>query len=169
MRRARILEEYNKELVTFAGAQERNWASAAPQLFRPNFLKEAADYLQHLQLIHKVKQPRQNFRPPSHSQGGGRITIMETTTTILLSKDLPFGELESSVCMNSVGYRHQLCCEPYVGHRKGYGVHSITSDRDVFKGGREINPLCQHLEVVNKGQLDITDCQGLLNSPCRAA
>ena len=64
MRRARILKEYNKELVTFAEAQERNWASAAPQLFWPNFLKEAADYLQHLQLIHKVKQPWQNFQQP---------------------------------------------------------------------------------------------------------
>jgi len=30
IRRTKILEEYNKELMTFAGAQERNWARTAP-------------------------------------------------------------------------------------------------------------------------------------------
>ena len=72
MRRTKVLEEYNKELVTFASAGERDWTSAAPRLFGPNFLKEAADYLQHLQLIRKVKQPSQGFRqPPSQGQQGG--------------------------------------------------------------------------------------------------
>ena len=70
MRRSRILEEYNRELVPFTTAQERDWASAAPQLFGPNFLKEAADYLQQLQLIRKVKsKPTQVFRQaPSPSR-----------------------------------------------------------------------------------------------------
>ena len=45
MRRTKILEEYNKDLVSFSEAKERDWASAAPRLFRPNFLKEAADHL----------------------------------------------------------------------------------------------------------------------------
>ena len=72
MRRTIVLEEYNKELVTFASAGERDWTSAAPRLFGPNFLKEAADYLQHFQLIRKVKQPSQGFRqPPSRGQQGG--------------------------------------------------------------------------------------------------
>lgn len=78
MRRARILEEYNKELVAFAAEKERNWTAAAPRLFGPNFLKEAADHLQHLQLVRKVKQPQQqNFRPPPPSgsaRGGGDPT-----------------------------------------------------------------------------------------------
>ena len=77
MRRTRVLEEYNKELVAFAAEKERNWAVAAPRLFGPNFLKEAADHLQTLQMVRKVKQPQsqQNFRqlPPSGSaRGGGR-------------------------------------------------------------------------------------------------
>ena len=55
MRRTKILEEYNKEFVPFAAAKEQDWASTVPRLFGPNFLKEAADYLQQLQLVRKVK------------------------------------------------------------------------------------------------------------------
>ena len=65
MRKARVLDEYNKELVTFAAEKERNWAAAAPRLLGPNFLKEAADHLQTVQMVRKVKQqsqpPQQNF------------------------------------------------------------------------------------------------------------
>jgi len=44
MRRTKTMDEYNKELVSFITADERDcWASAAPCLFGPNFLKEAAD------------------------------------------------------------------------------------------------------------------------------
>ena len=73
MRRARILEEYNKELVSFASEKERDWAAAAPRLFGPNFLKEAADHLQTLQMVRKIKQ-QQNFRqhPPSGPAKGGK-------------------------------------------------------------------------------------------------
>ena len=84
MRRTRILEEYNKELVPFATAQERDWTSAAPRLFGPTFLKDAADYLQQLQLIRKVKAKlTQNFRqapPPSQRGGRQRTEAMETAT-----------------------------------------------------------------------------------------
>ena len=53
VRRTRVLEEYNRELLPFAIAKECDWASAAPRLFGPNFLKEATDYLQQLQLLRK--------------------------------------------------------------------------------------------------------------------
>ena len=77
MRRTRVLEEYNKELVAFAVENERNWAVAAPRLFGPNFLKEAADHLQTLQMVRKVKQPQSQkkfWQPPlgvSKGMGGG--------------------------------------------------------------------------------------------------
>ena len=91
IRRTKILEEYNKELVIFAGAQERNWASAAPQLFGLNFLKAPAHYLQHLQLVRKVKQPQQNFQQsPSWSQqrgwGKGRNLSLMTTSILPASQ-----------------------------------------------------------------------------------
>ena len=60
-----------------------------------------------------------------------------------------------------------FCCEPYVGQSKGYGVHSTTSGRDAFEGGRQVSPLCQHLGGIDKGQLDITGCQRPSDSLCR--
>ena len=74
MRRTKILEEYNKELVPFAAAKERDWASAAQRLFGPNFLKEVADYLQQLQLVRKVKEkPAPVFQQaPCQASGGSR-------------------------------------------------------------------------------------------------
>ena len=54
--------EYNKELLPFATAKKRDWASGAPRLFGPNFLKEATNYLQQLQLLQQT---------PLHNQQGG--------------------------------------------------------------------------------------------------
>ena len=71
VRRARVLEDYNKELLPFAAAKERNWASAAPHLFGSNFLKEATDYLQQLQLLRKAKEKPVFQQTPLHSQQGG--------------------------------------------------------------------------------------------------
>ena len=66
MRISEVLEEYSKEIVPFAAAQERDWTSAAPRLFGPTFLKDAADYLQQLQLVQKFKSKlAQVFRPAS--------------------------------------------------------------------------------------------------------
>ena len=166
MRRARVLDEYNKELVTFAAEKERNWAAAAPRLFGPNFLKEAADHLQTLQMVRKVKQqsqpPQQNFRqPPSqgHQGGGGGITAMEAVT-ILPPKGLSFGEESSpeeemtstNRCVyNQYCFNANIYCESYVGESSGYGAHPTTKGRHAFKGGRQASPLCQHLEGITDG------------------
>ena len=89
MRRSRILEEYNRELVHFAVAQERDRASAAPRL-RLNFLKEAADYLQQLKLIRKVNSkptPKIFWHPPppppnESGKRGQRTKAMEAATIL---------------------------------------------------------------------------------------
>ena len=71
VRRTKVLEEYNKELLPFATAKERDWASGAPRLFGPNFLKEATDYLQQLQLLRKAKEKPVFQQTPLHNQQGG--------------------------------------------------------------------------------------------------
>ena len=191
MRRTRVLEEYNKELVTFASAGERDWTSAAPRLFGPNFLKEAADYLQHLQLIRKVKQPSQGFRqPPSRGQQGGgggggggggqRISAMETTSVPPPDQpeELPCGEEGSpkeemtranTLYEHCIDAKFNYCIKSYVGQGKGYGVHSTSTGRDACKVGRQINPLYQRLEGVDNGQLGIANHQGFSNPLCREA
>ena len=71
VRRTKVFEEYNKELLPFATAKERDWASGAPRLFGPNFLKEATDYLQQLQLLRKAKEKPVFQQTPLHNQQGG--------------------------------------------------------------------------------------------------
>ena len=71
VRRAKVLEDYNRELVPFAAEDERDWTSGAPRLFGPNFLKEASEYLQQLHLVSKVKQKPVFQQPPLRSQQGG--------------------------------------------------------------------------------------------------
>ena len=71
VQRTKVLEEYNKELLPFATAKERDWASGAPRLFGPNFLKEATDYLQQLQLLRKAKEKPVFQQTPLHNQQGG--------------------------------------------------------------------------------------------------
>ena len=75
VRRTKVLEEYNKELLPFATAKECDWASGAPRLFGPNFLKEATDYLQQLQLLRKAKEkPVFQQTPCTTSRGGAKAS-----------------------------------------------------------------------------------------------
>ena len=39
VRRTKVLEDHNKELVPFAAVKERDWASGASRLFGPSFFK----------------------------------------------------------------------------------------------------------------------------------
>ena len=63
-RRTKILEEYNKELVSFSEELEPELRAAAPLLFGPSFTKQAADhengYSQ--ERSHKGTQPFVNHR-----------------------------------------------------------------------------------------------------------
>ena len=56
MRKSKILEQYNNELLLFVAAKEHDWVNAASQLFGLNCMKEVSDYLQQLQLLKKVKE-----------------------------------------------------------------------------------------------------------------
>ena len=54
-RRTKILEEYNKELVSFSEELEPELRAAAPLLFGPSFTKQAADHLGQVESLRKVK------------------------------------------------------------------------------------------------------------------
>ena len=62
IRRTKILEDY-KELVSFAATEEHDWTSGAPQLFGPNFLREASDYSSY-SCLEKLKRSRFFSSPP---------------------------------------------------------------------------------------------------------
>ena len=55
LQRTKVLEEYNKQLLSFCNDREAEFKAAAPQLFGQAFAKDASDYLDQLATICKAK------------------------------------------------------------------------------------------------------------------
>ena len=55
LQRQKILEEYNKDLLSFAQDREEEFTKAAPQLFGAQFPKEAADHLDQVAALQRAK------------------------------------------------------------------------------------------------------------------
>ena len=56
LRRVGILEEYNKDLVSFSQESEDLFASATSTLFGPSFAEKAAEHLKQLQTLRQAKE-----------------------------------------------------------------------------------------------------------------
>jgi len=54
-RRTKVLEEYNKQLLSFCNNREAKFKAVAPQLFGQAFAKDTSDYLDQLATICKAK------------------------------------------------------------------------------------------------------------------
>ena len=69
-RRTKILEEYNKDLVSFSEEMEPELRAAAPLLFGSSFTKQAADHLGQVEALRKVKGKNKKVfsRPPLQRQ-----------------------------------------------------------------------------------------------------
>ena len=69
-RRTKILEEYNKDLVSFSEEVEPDLQAAAPLLFGQSFTKQAADHLGQVEALRKVKGKGKKVfsRPPLQNQ-----------------------------------------------------------------------------------------------------
>ena len=80
-RRTKILEEYNKDLVSFSEEVEPALRAAAPLLFGQSFTEQAADHLGQVEALRKVKGKGKKVfsRPPLQKQirwqGGASPTI----------------------------------------------------------------------------------------------
>ena len=61
--------------------------------------------------------------------------------------------IQQLVCTSAIKFDY--CRECYVGQSKGQGIHPASLNRELAEGGRKGGSLCQHLESVNKGQMDI--------------
>ena len=97
-RRTKILEEYNKELVSFSEELEPELRAAAPLLFGPSFTKQAADHLGQVEALRKVKgKGKKVFSSPpqrqSRWQGGGGAS---PTTTANIQPGDPQEQLPRS-------------------------------------------------------------------------
>ena len=65
LRRQEVLEEYNKDLLSFAKEREATLIKAAPLLFGPQFPKDASDHLEQVAALKRAKSST------SYSSGSG--------------------------------------------------------------------------------------------------
>ena len=74
LQRQKILEEYNRDLLSFAHDREDEFTKAAPQLFGAQFPKDAADHLEQVAALRRTKSSASNqgFRKASPSQWSGK-------------------------------------------------------------------------------------------------
>ena len=77
-RRTKVLEDFNKDLISFAEEKEPELRTAAPQLFGSAFTKQAAEHLEQVETLRKAKAKGKKVfsRPPlqrqARWQGGSR-------------------------------------------------------------------------------------------------
>ena len=80
-RRMKILEEYNKDLVSCSEEVEPDLQAAAPLLFGQSFTKQAMDHLGQVEALRKVKgKVKKVFSSPPPAKadpvaGGASLTI----------------------------------------------------------------------------------------------
>ena len=55
LQRQKVLEEYNKDLLSFTQEREETFIKAAPQLFGSQFPKDAADHLEQVAALKRAK------------------------------------------------------------------------------------------------------------------
>ena len=76
LRREKILEEYNKDLLPFAQDREGEFIKAAPMLFGAQFPKDVADHLEQVAALRRAKSSAgsssQGFQKASSSQWSGQ-------------------------------------------------------------------------------------------------
>ena len=74
LRRQKILEEYNKDLLSFVQDREEEFTKAAPQLFGAQFPKDAANHLEQVAALCRAKSSAGNqfFRKAPPSQWSGQ-------------------------------------------------------------------------------------------------
>ena len=70
----KVLEDFSKDLISFAEEREPELRGAVPYLYGSAFTKQAADHLEQVETLQKAKRkPKRFFRgPPCKSRRGGK-------------------------------------------------------------------------------------------------
>ena len=80
--RTKVLEDFNKGLISFVEEKESELRTAAPQLFGSAFTKQEADHLEQVEMLRKSKAKGKSFFPSplaetSEWQGGADPTAIQ--------------------------------------------------------------------------------------------
>ena len=126
-RRTNILEEYNKELVSFAEEMEPELRAAAPLLFGQSFTKQVADHLGQVEALRKVKGKDKKVlsRPPAKTvslAGEEQALLPEPTNQGILRSNSQEAAAHGEMTINCRAKGSITCnvfntkcvnCEPY--------------------------------------------------------
>ena len=102
LRRTGILEEYNKDLVSFSQESGELFASATNRLFGPSFLEKAAEHIKQPQTLQQARgggtnKSNQVFsKAPraTHSGGANPIPFKEEAVNLITEEEQEAGVSE---------------------------------------------------------------------------
>ena len=85
LRRQRIMEDINKDLVPFTMEQEAHFTAQAPMLFGPEFMKNATDHWDQVKALQKMKEkPSPSvFQKITYCPNKKKFTTRRTPTKML--------------------------------------------------------------------------------------
>ena len=150
--RTKVLEEYNKDLVTWAQDHEGEFLKAAPQLFGPEFPKHATTHLEQVAALRKARYtPSMSvFRKGQSSRSSGGTYFQQCRPAPYYppvkrqqgaSKKPPQQEREVTINCEPEPSNHSctyaistfIKCKSYVGEGKGNRVQVSTKGKAPLK------------------------------------
>ena len=158
--RTKILEEYNKDLMSFSEKVEPDLRAAAPLLFGSSFTKQASEHLSQVEVLRKVKGKRKNVisRPPCKDRlvgrgeqalsptwikGDVRGNSQEDTKMKIISRAKgSFSCSGTRVKGSDVFNTKCVNCESYIAETACFGLHSGTETCEQSSGGGKNFSLC---------------------------
>ena len=176
LRRVGILEEYNKDLISFCQESQDLFASTSGMLFGSSFAEKASEHLKQIQTLRQAKganRSNQGFSkapPPALCSAGGQVLHSATTAAILqrstekrrttakLSKEMT----RTFKCTHSFNIKRM--CKPYDSPPNTSGLRKATGSTAVKSSGWEAVSLCNQLGGANNRQMGNTGSERISNS-----
>ena len=184
LRRTGILDEYNKDLVSFSQESGELFASATNTLFGPSFPEKAAEHIKQLQMLRQARGGSSSNRsnhagffkgpPVLHTAGGANPTPCreEAVTLTTEEEQRPGSPSESAdqVPMTRTSctqiFNNKRICKPYNCSPFTAGLHEATDSIAVTSSGWEVKSLLTQLGSANHRQMGDRDSKRLSNSLC---
>ena len=186
-RRTKILEVYNKDLVSFSEEVEPALRAAAPLLFGQSFTKQAADHLGQVEALRKVKGKGKKVfsRPPLqkqirwqggskpyHRSYGQKGTSGQSTPKKPLEWQLTFQEPKAQIVEEPKAHisvmlstQNVSIANPIMQKLHALGFTQVQRPAcEQSTGGRKNVSLCHQLESNNPGPVGPSYGAGLPHS-----
>ena len=174
LRRLKLMEDINKDMVPYTMDQEEHFTAQAPMLFGNEFMKNATEHWEQVKALQKMcNHPSTSGFQKVYSQPGKKkITVWRDTLqqggtrcTKGAEMTVNWGRRPQILCCKShVFVKSIKCKKPYVVEGTSNG--SITTRGDITFGGGKVGNVYRRLEGVNRRPLGLASSQRVQNSLC---